>query len=86
MVNLVAASPEVGDLIPGTGGLHKVRVGFGGRGKRGGLRVIYYHHSNRIPVFLIALFAKNERADLARAELNELAKVAKTLARFYGAR
>lgn len=45
IVDLLAASPEVGDLIPGTGGLRKVRVPPAGRGKRGGAaRVIYYFY------------------------------------------
>jgi hypothetical protein len=85
-VDLVAANPQAGDLIPGGGGIRKVRLGFGGRGKRGGARVIYYHHSDRIPVFLLALFAKNERADLTRAETSELARIVKTLAKTYGVR
>ena len=73
IVNMVASDPECGDLIPGTGGFRKVRVGRGGRGKRGGGRVIY------IPVFLIAAYAKNEKVNLTRAERNELAKLANTI-------
>jgi hypothetical protein len=42
IVDLIAFEPTCGDLIPGTGGLRKVRVGRGGSGKRGGARVIYY--------------------------------------------
>jgi hypothetical protein len=48
--------------------------------------VIYYHHSDRLPVFLLALFAKNERADMPRAEVSELARMAKTLAKSDGGR
>jgi hypothetical protein len=85
-VDLLAADPQAGDLIPGGGGIRKLRLAFGGRGKRGGARVIYYHHSDRLPVFLLALFAKNERADMPRAEVSELARMAKTLAKSYGGR
>jgi hypothetical protein len=59
VVDLVAADPECGDRI------RKIRVGFGGRGKRGGARVIYFYHHDRMPVFLLTAFAKNERVDLA---------------------
>ena len=85
-VDLLAANPQAGELIPGGGGIPKLRLAFGGRGKRGGARVIYYHHSDRLPVFLLALFAKNERADMPRSEVSELARMAKTLAKSYGGR
>ena len=45
IVDLIAYEPSCGDLIPGTGGLRKVRVGRGGSGKRGGARVIYYFYN-----------------------------------------
>ena len=78
---MVAADPECGALIQGGGGLRKVRFGVGGRGKRGGVRIIYYYHSPSIPVFLLTVFAKNERDDLSRRELNRLAEVARQIAR-----
>jgi len=52
IVDLIAYEPTCGDLIPGTGGLRKVRVGRGGNGKRGGARVIYYFYNADFPVFL----------------------------------
>ncbi len=48
IVDLIAIEPTCGDLIPGTGGLRKVRVGRGGSGKRGGARVIYYFYNEDI--------------------------------------
>ena len=57
-----------GDLIPGTGGVRKLRWGVEGRGKRGGARIIYYFHSDRMPLYLLAVFTKNERADLSPSE------------------
>jgi hypothetical protein len=71
-------------LIQGGGGLRKVRFGVGGRGKRGGVRIIYYFHDRSVPVFLLTVFAKNERDDLSRGELNRLASVVKEIARTYG--
>lgn len=65
VVDLIAHDPTCGDVIPGTGGLRKVRVGLGTKGKRGGARVIYYFYNPDHPVLLLALYAKNERADVS---------------------
>ncbi len=73
VVDLVAFEPTCGDLIPGTGGLRKVRVGRGGSGKRGGARVIYYFYNGDFPLVLMALYAKNEKADLTARDKKELA-------------
>lgn len=83
-ITMIADNPECGDLIPGGGGIRKVRFVIGGQGKRGGVRIIYYFHNPTVPVFLLTVFAKNERSNLARAELNQLAEAAKLLARKYG--
>ena len=71
----LASNPTAGVVIPGTGGLRKMRVGLAGRGKRGGARVIYFFHSERMPVYLLAVFAKNERADLTASERAHLRTV-----------
>lgn len=76
---MVAGDPECGELMQGMGGVRKVRVGRGGRGKSGGGRVIYIHQDADHPVFLLAAFAKNEKANLSKAERNELAKFVKKL-------
>jgi hypothetical protein len=83
-INMIAANPERGDLIPGGGGIRKVRFAIGGKGKSGGVRIVYYFHNERVPTFLLAVFAKNERANLTRAETNMLGNAAKMLARKYG--
>lgn len=79
IVNYLAAFPGEGDLIRGTGGVRKLRWQRGGRGKSGGVRVIYYFHSERIPLYLLTVFAKNERVDLSQAERNALAKLVEVL-------
>ena len=83
-INMIAANPECGDIVSGGGGIRKVRFAIGGRGKSGGVRIIYYFHNERVPVFLLAVFAKNEQANLTRAEMNMLGNAAKMLARKYG--
>ena len=72
IITAIAADPLAGDLIEGTGGLRKLRFGKGGRGKSGGVRVIYCYHDNDMPVLLMAIFAKNEKDNLSKAERNAL--------------
>jgi hypothetical protein len=73
VLHYLAEHPKSGDLMEGTGGVRKLRWSRGGRGKSGGVRVIYYFHSEALPLYLLTLFAKNERANLSKAERNELA-------------
>ncbi len=73
LVDHLAARPRAGDLIEGTGGVRKLRWARDGRGKSGGVRVVYYFHSDQMPLYLLTVFAKNERANLSKAERNELA-------------
>lgn len=79
LVEYLAANPKAGDLIRGTGGVRKLRWARGGRGKSGGVRAIYYFHSEAMPLYLLTLFAKNEKADLSAAERVELAAVVRIL-------
>jgi hypothetical protein len=79
VVELLARDPECGDIIPGTGGVRKVRVALQGRGKSGGARVIYYFHSERLPVFALTVSAKNERDNLTQAERNAMAATVRTI-------
>jgi hypothetical protein len=67
--------PDAGVLIPGGGGLRKIRWGAQGRGKRGGTRVIYYWQVSADRILLIYVFPKNVQADLTRAQLAALRKV-----------
>lgn len=83
LISYLAAHPTSGDLMPGTGGLRKLRWALEGRGKRGGARVIYYLHSERLPLFLLTAYAKNERADLSDADRAEFRKLVKELATTY---
>jgi len=79
VVEYLAANPQAGDLMQGTGGVRKLRWARGGRGKSGGVRVIYYFHSDAMPLYLLTMFAKNERSDLSKAERNDLAGLVRML-------
>jgi hypothetical protein len=72
LINHLAAEPKAGDLIEGTGGVRKLRWAREGMGKRGGTRVIYFFHSERIPLYLLTIFGKNEKSNLSMAERNAL--------------
>jgi len=61
----LSRQPEAGDLIRASGGLRKLRWGTSGRGKRGGVRVIYYWRVDAERIYLMALYAKNEVEDLS---------------------
>jgi hypothetical protein len=76
VIDTVAADPLRGDPIAGTGGIRKLRFAKEGKGKSGGVRIIYYYYNERAPIFLFSLFGKNEKENLSKAELNNLAQVA----------
>jgi hypothetical protein len=86
IIDTVSADPQCGVVIPGAGGVRKVRVAASGRGKRGGARVIYLFGGDDVPVFLLAVFAKNEKSDLSPAERNSLGKITAEMLRTYRSR
>jgi hypothetical protein len=67
-------NPEVGDLIPGTGGFRKMRWADArrGRGQRGGLRIIYYYLPSAHQIWLMTLYGKNEISDLTAQQRKAL--------------
>ncbi len=79
VIDYLASHPKAGVLIRNTGGIRKLRWARGGRGKSAGARVIYYFHSERLPLYLLTLFGKNEQANLSDAERNELAGLVELL-------
>ena len=81
VVNMVAEHPEAG--VPLGGGVRKVRVARLGRGKSVGARVVFLFAGEDIPVFLLTVFAKNEKANLSNRELTVLIAAAKELAADY---
>ena len=84
IVTMIASDPDCGDVMQGTGGFRKVRVGRDGMGKRGGARVIYILRNELFPVFLITAYPKNAKDNLSKAERNALKARADEIFRSYG--
>jgi mRNA-degrading endonuclease RelE of RelBE toxin-antitoxin system len=68
----LALHPEKGDLIPGSGGLRKIRWAGKGRGKRGGVRMIYYYKNQEGQIWLLTIYAKNEDENIPLAILRKI--------------
>jgi hypothetical protein len=79
----IANNPLAGDVIPGTGGARKLRHAFREKGKSGGLRTIHYFGGTDVPIFLLSVYGKNQRANISAAEKNELAKLLPQIANNY---
>ena len=84
LMAFLAAYPMAGDIIPGTGGVRKVRYQVAGRGKRGGTRVIYFYFDDNHPLTALAVYAKSSADDLSpqgKRAVAELAAAIKAAAR-----
>ena len=86
LVVFVGGNPESGEIIPQTAGVRKIRWALAERGKRGGARVIYYYHNQRLPLFLLAAYGKNEKANLSKAERNAMKRLVPVLVAGYPAK
>ena len=84
VVDMIAANPDAGVVIKGTGSLRKIRISLQGRGKRGGGRVVYWYHSTGHPAVLLFVFAKNEAADLSPERRKFLAQITAALIEDFG--
>src|SRR5260370_25290649 len=83
IVTWIAANPAAGDVIEGTGGARKVRFAGKGKGKSGGYRVITFFTGTDIPVFLLNIFAKNEKTDLTAKECRVLKTILADMVQAY---
>lgn len=80
IVELLAANPEAGDVIAGTGGCRKLRyASVAGKGKSGGARVIHLYVTTGQKVHLLDIYGKGEKGNLTKAERNELTKLTEML-------
>lgn len=79
LVDYVACNPEAGDIVPGAGGVRKLRWGRSGTGKRGGARVIYFFHHIEMPIYLLLAYAKAQATDMTGDEKRMVTALATTL-------
>ena len=79
LIEFLAENPLVGDEIPGTGGVRKLRFAAFGRGKRGGARVIYYYQDEAMPVYALLAYAKAAKTDMTSDERRTVSKLAAAL-------
>lgn len=86
IVEWIAANPQAGDEIKGTGGARKFRFSGKGKGKRGGYRIITFYSGQDTPVFLLNVFAKNEKTDLTAKERNTLKAILSEMVKVYSTR
>ena len=68
----IIANPEIGSVIPGSGGVRKMRWGVSGRGKRGGLRIIYFLRTRHAQVWMLTLYAKNVAENISARVLKQI--------------
>lgn len=69
--------------MEGTGGVRKLRWKIENKGKSGGVRIVYYYHNEKIPLFLLSVFGKSEKANLSKDERNILKKLVKKIVKTY---
>lgn len=79
---LLLERPDAGAVIPGTGGVRKLRWAVSARGKRGGARIIYYWAAANEQIFLLLVYRKNESADLTAEQKRTLALLVATKLRW----
>ena len=71
-INFIAGDPEAGDVVPGSGGVRKVRWGSAGRGKRGGVRVIYFNRLTNGEIWLLLVYGKSVRENIPAHVLRQI--------------
>lgn len=86
LICYLAANPTAGDEVAGTGGCRKLRFRGRGKGKSGGYRTITFYSGEMMPVFLITVFGKGEKANLSRGERNQLKGITKLISDEYSGR
>lgn len=79
LIDFLAVNPEIGDVMPGTGGVRKMRWRCASKGKSSGLRVIYYFHDLNMPLYVLAVYSKGEKIRLTKVEEREMSRLVKLL-------
>lgn len=85
IIHYIAANPDQGDIIKGTGGIRKLRFALSSnnKGKSGSIRIIYFYYNENMPVFLITGFIKSKMENINHNSCNELKKLTEELVKLY---
>lgn len=83
IISSISDNPSQGAIIQGTGGARKCRFSKDGGGKRGGYRTIHYFAENDVPVFLLAIYTKNQQGNISAAGKKALKNMLSTIAADY---
>ena len=75
MEEAIVAAPDAAPVIRGTGGIRKLRWAGSGRGKRGGIRTVYFYHAGPEAIYLLTAYAKADREDLTPADTRALSRL-----------
>ena len=76
---ILAANPEAGDIVQGGGGVRKIRFALPGKGKRGGVRVIYYWQKSKDSIFMLIAYVKSKKNTLTTEETTILKRLVKEI-------
>ena len=71
----IVAAPDAAPVIRGTGGIRKLRWSAAGRGKRGGIRTVYFYHAGPGAIYLLTAYAKADREDLTPVDTRALSRL-----------
>jgi mRNA-degrading endonuclease RelE of RelBE toxin-antitoxin system len=83
LIDWLALNPTAGDIMVGTNGVRKCRWSYGFKGKRGGLRIIYYFRDLNMPIYILAVYKKNEKLSLTGGEKKMISKMVDDLVEIY---
>ena len=81
LITALASNPRAGVLVPGLGGIRKMRFAAGGKGQRGGVRVVWFVTSDEMPVIALLVYAKNEQVNPSPAEQRAMLAVVEGIKR-----
>lgn len=79
LIDFMARFPETGAVMTGTGGVRKLRWAKAGRGKRSGVRAVYYYHNPAMPIYAITIYGKSGKENLTKAERNTMRRLVREL-------
>lgn len=83
LIDWLALNPLDGDIIVGTNGVRKTRWAYGSRGKSGGLRIIYYFRDLNMPIYIVAVYKKNEKLNISAREKQMINRLVDELVEYW---